>query len=93
MKTRRTFVKGLLGIVVGITGALLVKAEAKRPKHNKDWEAGVMAAIEAGKGPRPALGWKCYVESLHHPQRHFQEGMIRTINFKDKTITVCILDD
>ena len=37
--------------------------------------------------------WKCNIISLHHPQRHFQEGLIRTIKYKDKTITVCNLDD
>ena len=92
MKTRRTFLKGLFGVVGCCLVATKLKA-APRPHINKDYEAGMMAAIQAGKGPRPALGWKCYVQHLHHPQRHFQTGVIRTINFKDKTIDVMVLDE
>ena len=53
-----------------------------------DFQAKEIKELKAG-----LLRWKCNIISLHHPQRHFQEGMIRTINSKDKSITVCNLDD
>lgn len=58
------------------------------------FEAGVRAAWKSSSCKKqPIPGWKCYVESLHHPFRHFQTGKIRAINYKDKTIDIMILDE
>ena len=92
MKTRRNFVKGLFGFVGCCLATVKVKATS-RPRINKDYEDGMKAAIRAGKGPAPTLGWKCYVQSLRHPRQHFQTGRIRVINYKDKTIDIMILDE
>lgn len=85
MKTRRNFIKGLFGVA----GCCLVAAKLKaapRPRINKDFEAGMIATIQAGKGPRPTLGWKCIIRLNQH-QRPLQ-GKIQTIDFKNRTITV-----
>lgn len=89
MKTRRSFIGGLLALV-GLGG---ISQGKEQSRVNKDYEAGMRAAIRAGKGPAPSLDWKCYVTSLRHPRRHFQTGMIQTINYKDKTIDITIIDE
>ena len=73
---------------------LMVNRQMTQSKldYEAGWEAGVAVAISAGKHG-PCLGWKCYVESLHHPFRHFQTGMVGSINFKDKTIDIMVLDE
>jgi len=88
MKTRRNFIKGLFGftgVLLTVAGIKTVSKATKKPKYSKDFEAGVLAAIQAGK-TGISLGWTCKTRLNQH-QRPLS-GKIQNIDFKNKTITV-----
>ena len=85
MKTRRNFVKGLFGFAGCCLVSTGLKAASKQ-KINKDYEAGMKAAIRAGKGPAPTLGWTCTMDiNQNQPPLY---GKITSIDFENKSITV-----
>ena len=106
-KVLAIFGVGVSGTVVAASSLKTKQFEATLPLEDsaisfKDcdrlrktaFEAGVRAAWKMSDCKKqPIPGWKCYVESLHHPFRHFQTGKIKAINYKDKTIDLMILDE
>ena len=56
-------------------------------RENKDFESGMIAAIQAGK-TGPALGWTCLSKYKNNPKTLF--GKIVCIDFENKIVEVYI---